>query len=147
MGVRSLYVPAIIPIFTEKIEGLECRKCSGEVVGGFEGEIMNSINWTKFYDLYVQNEHFKVFIVQDDTNCFHAGCLWYEVQRVLRIPGEPGDFRVAFETRADTNEQAALDQLKAWVTSKFGKDFKFVASNYLIPGVANYILASMFMRS
>ena len=22
---------------------------------------MSSINWTKFYDLYVQNEHFKVF--------------------------------------------------------------------------------------
>jgi hypothetical protein len=91
-------------------------------------EVMNSINWTKFYDLYVQNEHFKVFIVKDDTNCFHAGCLWYEVERVLRVQGEPGNFRIAFETRADTNEQAALDQLKAWVTSKFGKDFKLVPS-------------------
>jgi len=89
---------------------------------------MSSINWTKFYDLYVQNEHFKVFIVQDDTNCFHAGCLWYEVQRVLRVPGKPGEFRVAFETRVDANEQAALDQLKTWVTSKFGDDFKLVPS-------------------
>jgi len=47
---------------------------------------MNSINWTKFCDLYVQNEHFKDFIVKNDTNCFHAGCLWYEVERVLRVP-------------------------------------------------------------
>jgi hypothetical protein len=68
------------------------------------------------------------FYSQDDTNCFHAGCLWYEVQRVLRVPGKPGDFRVAFETRVDANEQAALDQLKTWVTSKFGNDFKLVPS-------------------
>ena len=46
----------------------------------------------------------------------------------LESQGSQGDFRVAFETRIDANEQAALDQLKTWVTSKFGNDFKLVPS-------------------
>jgi hypothetical protein len=127
MGILTLQISVI-----KDLQGAGIRDGQG-LRGGRWGcirrrKFMSSINWTKFYDLYVQNEHFKVFIVKDDNNCFHAGCLWYEVQRVLRVPGEPGDFRVAFETRVDTNEQAALDQLKAWVTSQFGKDFKLVPS-------------------
>ena len=53
---------------------------------------------------------------------------WYEMERVFRVQGEPGNFRIAFEIKADTNEKAALDPLKVWVTTKLGNDFKLVPS-------------------
>jgi len=54
-------IPAVVPAFWHK-------KCSSLALLYFDAfhsmeEVMNSINWTKFYDLYVQNEHFKVFIL------------------------------------------------------------------------------------
>ena len=89
---------------------------------------MSKVRWTKFYDLYVQDEHFRIFISVDNTGSYHAGCLWYEGERVLKVVGQPGGLRLALETRVDTTEQAALDELLGWVKSQFGEDFKLVPS-------------------
>lgn len=86
---------------------------------------MSKIKWTKRYDLRVNNEHFKVFISEDDNKQFHAGCLWYERGRVLKAPGQEGRLGIELETRVDTSEKAALDHLLQWVTGKFGSGYSF----------------------
>ena len=84
---------------------------------------MSKIKWTKRYDLRVDNEHFKVFISEDDEKQFHAGCLWYEGGRLLKHPEQKGALRLALETRVDTSEKAALDELLQWITNKFGSGY------------------------
>jgi len=91
---------------------------------------MNSIRWVNRYDLFVSNDkHFKVFVSEDDSGQFHAGCLWYELKggRLLAAPGQPGGFvHFALETRVDTSEKAALDHLLQWITEKFGSAYRLV---------------------
>lgn len=89
---------------------------------------MSSIKWTKRYDLFVKNEHFGVFVAEDDYGQFHAGCIWYEIRggkRISSAPGQPnGYLQINYETKVDTSEKTALAHLLQWVTEKFGSDYR-----------------------
>lgn len=85
---------------------------------------MSHVRWTKRYDLRINDKRFKVFMSEDDNNRFHASCLWYKGERVLKAPGQIGELSFALEMRTDTSEKAALDQLLEWVTEEFGSDCK-----------------------
>lgn len=91
---------------------------------------MSSIRWVHRYDLFVNNDkHFKVFVSEDNSSQFHAGCLWYELkgERLLGTPGQPGGIlQFALETRVDTSEKAALDHLLQWIVEKFGSTYRLV---------------------
>ena len=78
--------------------------------------------------MYVENNHFRVFISEDDNNCFYSGCLWYEGKRALKAPGQSGALSFALETRVDTTEKEALNQILNWIKSKFGPNFKLEES-------------------
>lgn len=82
-----------------------------------------TIQWRKTYDLKTKGkQHFRVYVSQQEGGLFSSSCLWYEGERALRAPGEPGALTFKLENRAALSEQEALDAILAWAKEKFGND-------------------------
>lgn len=89
---------------------------------------MNSVKWTKSYDLLVDNKHFRVFLSEQDGDQFYASCLWYEGDRVLRASGQMGSLNFDLENRLGNSEEDALNQILDWVKKTYGEEFKLKES-------------------
>ena len=89
---------------------------------------MIGIKWTKTYDLKVDNRSFRVLVTEQDNHGFHASYLWYEKQRILKAPGQPGELTFQLEQRHAPTEADAVEQLMQWVKMKFGQSYTLLES-------------------
>ncbi len=80
---------------------------------------MTSVKWTKTYELSVDSRLFRVFVSEHDNLGYHASCLWYEKQRVLRAPDQTGALEFKLEQQHASTEEDALTALMSWVYSRF----------------------------
>lgn len=82
---------------------------------------MSAIKWTKSFDAFVNRQHFRVHVSEQEGGLFSASCLYYELEggRMLGTPGNPGKATFKLETKAANDPDMALNELLAWAESKF----------------------------
>ena len=80
---------------------------------------MSAVKWTKTYEVAVDTRTFRVYVSEQEGLGFHASCLWYEKERMLKAPGQPGAFQFQLEQRHAATEDAALTEIKSWIYSRF----------------------------
>ncbi len=85
---------------------------------------MPALIWTKTYDLLTKDGNFRIYISEDKDVCFYASCLYYEGDRILKSPGQPGFYKFDIEKKFGKTEKDVFVQIEKWAKDRYGDEIK-----------------------